>query len=200
MIVSVGSIFYKINRNKENEQNKKQFKHPDGLTYVDTNGNSRFLSNNELAFYTYKKGDYVVEDYKGNIYKNFTEEKRQSHFEELKNTAIRNNETTYCIDDDNHKNDWNCKGKRFKDFRTGDVYVIRCIKNSYYYLNIENGMIVRKTDWQLNRDKDMKGSVMYYDDIHYVDIKELNNKRRNTQDKQEFYLDYKYNANCDSYK
>ena len=205
-IVSIGALAYKANRSKENKENKIKFRHPDGLTYVDITGRSRLLSTDEIVFYTYdNNGDYVLKNISGHVYRNFSEEKRIDKQKQKKEEALERCDTTYCIDDNDHRKDWNCKGKRFKDFKTGDVYVIRCINYTYWYLNIETGMIVRKTDWQLKHDEEMKKSPVYkdsdlYEKIYHVDVDALNEKRKGTQDKWEFYLDYKYNLNCNMYK
>ncbi len=206
LFVSIGAVIHKTKQNKENEENKVKFQNPDGLTYVDIEGKSRFLSNNEVGFYTYdRNGDYVLEDASGYIYKNFSKEKKEKEQTKRYTEAIKNNETTYCIDDNDHKNDWYCKGKRFKDVQTGDIYVIRRLNYTYWYLNITNGMIIRKTDWQLKQDKIMKSSHNFkdktlYDEIYYIDVNDFNKRRYGTQNKSEFYLDHKYNFDCDLHK
>ena len=197
IIVSIGAFFHSINKSIDNEKNKTIYKHPNGMTYIDTKGRSRLLSNDELVFYTYdRNGNYVLEDVSGHIYRNFSEEKRSQELNERKEKAMSNKETTYCIDDDNHRKDWVCKGKRFKDFKTGEIYVIRYIKYKYYYINISNGMIVRKTDWQIKQDK--KNIKKYLND--YLDIETFNKKQKNIQNKQMLFRDFEYNSSCDYYK
>lgn len=66
MVMSVGSLFHTMRNNMENEENKTRFRQPDGLTYLDIKGQTRFLSNNALAFYTYAtNGDYILKDIHG---------------------------------------------------------------------------------------------------------------------------------------
>lgn len=200
IIVSIGALFHIINENLENEENKEIYKHKDGMTYIDTRGRSRLLSNNELVFYTYdKNGDYVLEDISGNIYKNFSKEERENELNKRIKKALDNSETTYCVDDDNHRKDWVCKGKRFKDFQSGDVYVIRYIKHKYYYMDISNGMIVRKTDWQIRKDEDTDKNIKTYLD-DYLDIELFNQKQKEIQNQQMLFRDFEYNISCDYYK
>lgn len=198
MIVSAGAISHKMNENIENKRNKIKYKSPDGLTYLDTNGRSRLISNDELVFYTHdKNGDYILEDVSGHVYKNFSKEQREKEFHERINLASKNNETTYCIDDNDHSKDWVCKGKRFKDFNTGNVYVIRQIKYKYYYMDISNGFIVRKTDWQIERDEKMKDAKILNNDLN---IEEFNEKQKAVTNRNMLYRDFEYNRDCDRRK
>lgn len=198
VIVSIGAMFHSIDENIENEKNKKRYKNSNGLTYIDTKGRSRLLSNDEIVFYTNdKNADYILEDANGNVYKNFSEEKRMKDYFERKKMALENRETTYCHDDNNHCKDWECKGKRFKDFETGEIYIIRCINYKYYYMNISNGMIVRKTDWQIKQDEKMKNVKSYLKDL---DIQDFNEKQRDVKNKQMLYRNFEYNSFCDIYK
>lgn len=200
VVASIGVFFHSINENKENEKNKIRYKHPNKLTYIDTKGRSRLLSNDELVFYVYdKNGDYILENAAGYVYRNFSKEERIRKLNELKDSALKNKESTYCIDDNNHKKDWICKGKRFKDFKTGDVYVVRWINYKYYYMNISNGLLVRKTDWQIKQDK-LKINDETYGLNKDVDIREFNKKQINIQNKSLLYRNFEYNSSCDRYK
>lgn len=135
LITSIGAVLHVSNEYKENEENKKKYEHPDGLTYVDIKGRSRLLSNDELVFYIHdKNGDYVLENVSGHVYKNFSKEKKEKEKTKRYIDAAEKHETTYCIDDDKHEKDFYCKGKRFKDFKTGDIYVIRYINYTYWFL------------------------------------------------------------------
>ena len=157
IFVSIGLFFHKLKESAENTENKTKFKNPDGLTYIDTRGSSRLLSNDEMVFYMHdKNGDYVLKNASGHVYKNFSEEKRNKFVEESLQRAKINNETTYCIDDDDHDSTREIKGRRFKDFKTGAIYVIRRINYKYYYMDISTGMIVRKTDYQIREDEKEK--------------------------------------------
>lgn len=185
-----------IKDSKENENNKIIFKHPDEITYVDTKGRSRLISNDEIVFYTFKNGEYVLTNASGCIYKNFSKEKKEKELYKIKEKNLKNKESTYCIDNNNHKKDWICKGKRFKDFITGDIYVIRYINYKYYYLNTVDGTIVRKTDWQKEQDKKNIKSYLQND----LNIEEFNKQQLNIQDKQKLFRNYEYNFYCDYYK
>ena len=199
IFVSIGAIFHSSKENKENEKGKTLFKQPNNLTYIDTKGRSRLLSNDEIVFYTHDKyGDYVLEDESGYVYENFSEEKRIKELNKRKEKALKNAETTYCIDDNNHRKDWTCKGKRFVDFKTGDIYVIRYINYKYYYMNISNGMLVRKTDWQINQDELKKNIKTYLNDN--LNIDDFNEKQIDVKNESLLFRDFDYNSSCDRYK
>lgn len=140
----------------ENNENKEKFRHKNGLTYTDNKGRSRLLSNNHIAMYhTYYHGeyaDYVLEDIESNvIVKNFTEEQRKKEQEIALKKALDEHKTTVCLDSNNYKkhiiSEKGFRGKRFKDLKTGEIYVIRKIKFRYYFMSIENGFIIRETDY-----------------------------------------------------
>lgn len=198
IIISIGLIVHFINEYKENKNTKHIYKHKNGLTYVDLKGNNRLLSNNKLVFYVHNKnGDYVLEDEEGNVYKNFSEEEKTKKLNNNKEKALKNNKSTYCLDDDSHKNDFICKGKRFVDLETGDIYVIRYINYKYYYMNIVNGQIVRKTDWQIKRDEAVDKKTYLQDDLN---IEEFNNKQKNIENQALLFRNFDYFSSCDYYK
>lgn len=200
LVVSVGAFIHTINRNRENEENKTLYKRPDGLTYLDVKGQTRFLSNDEPAFYFYRNGDYILEDMSGRIHRNFSEEQRIEKRNKRKQEALSKNESTYCVDDNDHRHDWYCRGKRFKDFETGDVYVIRLIKFKYYYMNVANGMVVRETDYQKQLDeRKRKNNIKPYL-FEGIDIEEFNENQKTVQDKNMLYRDFEYSIDCDMWK
>lgn len=199
LFVSVGCVIHKANQCKENEENKIKYRHPDGLTYVDIKGQSRLLTNNELVFYmTEPNGDYVLKNMSGHIYKNFSAEKRSKELQERFNQALKNNESTYCIDKNKHEKDWTRKGRRFKDFETGDIYIIRWINYKYYYMKLDNGMLVRKTDYQIAYDEkcETKGLWNFKD----LDIVAFNEKQKTVTDQYSLYREWEYNYYCNIYK
>lgn len=199
LFVSVGVFFHKLNEKNENKKNKINFRSADGLTYIDSKCRSRLLSNDKQVLYTYdKNGDYILKDMSGHVYKNFSQEKRERELNERIYEAKNKNETTYCIDDNDHRNDWECKGKRFKDFKTGDIYIIRYINYKYYYMNISNGLLVRETDWQIKQNRLNKDRVKYLNDN--LDIIIFNEKQKTITNKCLLYRNYDYNYWCDRYK
>lgn len=198
-VIGVGLFIHFMNENKENEENKKHYRHPDGLTYIDNKGRSRLLSNDKLVFYTHdKNGDYILEDVSGHVYRNFSEEKREKWMNDEKKRAIEGKESTYCLDDNNHRKDWTCRGKRFVDFKTGNIYVIRYIKYKYYYMDISTGLLVRKTDWQIKQDELQQGRRLYLD--NNLDVEAFNARQRLVQDRHMLFRDFEYNSSCDYYK
>ena len=198
LIISIGLIIHWSKEKKENIKCKTLYKHKDGLTYTDFNGRSRLLNDDTLVFYTHNKnGDYILEDASGNVYKNFSEEKREKKLKKTREELINNKNSTYCISEDNHKKDWICKGKRFSDIKTGDIYVIRYINGKYYYMNVQNGILVRKTDWQIKKDSE---TILDCCSGKGVDIDTFNERQAIIKDKSLLYRDYEYNSLCDYYK
>lgn len=196
LFTSIGLLVKASKEADENEKCRSLFRNKDGLTYIDTKGNTRLLSNNDLVFYTHdKNGDYVLENVSGYIYKNFSKEQRIAKQKELKLEAINNEDSTYCISEDNHKKDWICKGKRFIDMKTNDVYVIRCLNGKYYYMDINNGKIIRKTDWQIKKDQEV--TTDYYSFDKGIDIEAFNKRQETIQDKTLLFRNYEYNSSCD---
>lgn len=198
LFVSIGLIGHTAKEIQENEENKVKYRHPDGLTYVDTKGRSRLVSNNEIVVYGMKNGDYVLEKINGTVIKNYSKEQRESQIESNRQKAIINNETTYCIDENTHEKEWIKKGKRFKDLKTGDIYIIRCINYKYYYMRLNDGMLVRKTDYQIAYDEryEQKGYWNFKD----VDIVSFNQKQKNVTDQYALYREWEYNSSCNVYK
>ena len=194
LLVSTGLIANEIKEIKENAECKKKFVHPDGLTYIDSYGRSRLLSDNRLVIYTCdKNGDYILKETGGKLIKNFSAEERKTRERKVIEEARRCRNTTYCIDENNHKQEFGYHGKRFKDFKTGEVYVVRCIRNKYYYMNIATGFLVRKTDWQVKRDLDNQNNSMYQKNFRDIDIEEFNKKQK----EQGSTRNYDYCGSCD---
>lgn len=192
-------VMYFLKESIENAECKKKYANSDGLTYIDSKGRSRLVSNNKLVFYTHdKNGDYILEDIGGYVYKNFSEEERQEQKNINVDTAIKNGKSTYCEDENEHKKDWYCKGRRFIDLKTGERYVIRCIQGKYYYMDISTGLLVRKTDKQLEEERDRSEEWAY--NCKEIDMDKFNEKQKEINDKTMLYRDYDYNFRCDSYQ
>jgi len=194
-LTTLGIITNEIKESLDNKECKEKYKNIDGLTYTDSKGHSRMLSNNKMVFYTHNSnGDYILEDLSGNVIKNFSLEKRMQKQAELKQIALNEKASTYCIDENSHRNDWICQGKRFKDIKTGEIYVIRCIDYKYYYMNINNGFIVRKTDWQIA--KEQKGEICKYLNKD-LDIDSFNEKQKLVKDRSKLFRNFQYDSSCD---
>lgn len=198
LFVTLGYVKKEFTESIENSKYKKIYKNTDGLTYTDTKGRSRLLSTNEIVFYTHSpNGEYILENISGEIIKNFTLEERQQKQKNSKEAAIYNQSSTYCIDENDHHNDWVCKGKRFKDFKTGNIYVIRNIQGKYYYMDINNGFLVRKTDWQLQKEQE----GMIHINTRDIDIESFNNKQKTIKKNSGFlYRNFDYCTSFDYYK
>lgn len=174
LAVGLGLAGHTIKENIENDYRRVNNVSPDGITYTDAKGRSRIVENNEIAIYgTIKGGDFCILDAKGRIYKNFTQEKKDKIRDKYYKKAIENNLSTYCLGDDEHRFE-DRAGKRFKDMKTGRIYLIRCVNFKYYYVDFETGEIVRKTDYQQKKDdaKINKRDATFFD----INIDEWNER------------------------
>lgn len=66
-------------------------------------------------------------------------------------------------------------------------------------MNVSNGMIVRKTDYQIKQDRDeeLRNERIRLEDIN---IEEFNEKQKLVQEKNMLYRDLEYNYSCDMSK
>jgi len=193
--ISVGLLIDKCKKIKRNKHCKFKYKNVDNLTYTDIQGKTRLLSDDKLVFYiTNSNGEYILEDINGNLIKNFSKENEDKSLNELKEISIFAQNSTYCIDKNTHKYDRIKKGKRFKDFETGEIYIVRCINYKYYFMNINTGLLVRETDWQ-------KQYNLQTDDLKKykkgVDIESFNNNQKNIDDEELLFREFDYNCSCD---
>lgn len=187
-------------------QDREKARQEGKLTYYDENNKLRLVKTNErVADTTLRNGDHVLKYdgcNHGRIIRNYTQEKYEYELEKNRREAIREGKSTYCItitgipkadhteplykDDNGYvKNPKEIMGFRFKDFKTGDVYVIRKIKGRYYFMDITNGHLVRETDYQ----KKQTSEYTEYDKKNYpgVNITEFNLKKERY--KNDYYKD-----------
>lgn len=176
---------------KEREEARQKGK----LTYRDDNNKLRLVETNErVADTTLMNGDHVLKYdgcNRGRIIRNYTQEKYEYELERNRREAIRKGKSTYCItvlgvpkanhtrsrlidDNGNYIDNTNRLGYRFKDFKTGDVYVIRKIRDRYYFMDVNTGYLVRETDYQ--KEKTRGYSEYERNDHPGVNIAELNAK------------------------
>lgn len=192
LIVGTGLEGHSIMDKVENDNRRVNNVDPDEMTYLDTKGKTRFVSDNKQAFYQTINGDMCLVDAKGNIRKNCTADKREEKRNASYEKAIANGETTYCIDEREHRFE-HPQGQRFKDLKTGDVYLIRRIRGKYYYIDFKTGDVVRKTDDQLKEDK-ILGTTP-----HEIDIEKFNKTPRGKFEGDRF-LDHFYVQYAKLYK
>lgn len=178
---SIGYCVAKFVENKENAENKKKYGNEgDGLTYIDNKCRFRLNSNNHIAMYHTSHpscpGDYVLEDIEKNIIiKNFSKDKRDKEQQERTNEAILKGETTVCIDDITVRSTIETngfRGNRFKDLKTGELYVIRFLNQRWYYMSVKNGHIIRETDYSKKHNNRIENTV-----FEPVNIYEFNRKQ-----------------------
>lgn len=135
--------------NKERKANSTLY---DGTVYIDGKGRERWYENNRQVYIGRDMiGDFVIKDIQsGYVYRNITEEKSKKDIQEELENYEKNGNTTICLGLDKNY-EYNLqgipKGARFKDIKTGEIYVIRELEGQYYYVNPKTNMLVRRTDW-----------------------------------------------------
>lgn len=177
------------------QQKREEARQKGELTYYDDNNKLRLVETNErVADTTLLNGDHVLKYdgcNRGRIIRNYSQEKYEYEVERNRREAIKEGKSTYCItvssvpkmnhtrsqlmdDNDNYIDNTNRTGYRFKDFKTGDVYVIRKVRGRYYFMDVNTGYLVRETDYQ------KKETLRYTEDLRKdypgVNIAELNAK------------------------
>lgn len=196
VIMSIGGLGHNIAKNIEASERKDKAKNSYDHTYYDKKGKRILIDNNKWVCSAIRNGDRVLEDVKTRqVYRNFSEEQRERSEIERKQEAIKNNKTVYLYQynkDVPHSDLW--KGDRYKDIKTGEIYVIRKRHVDLYhgigevllYLNISTGKFVRKADEQIERDKKWINKLKNIDNdaIDYVNTMY---KRKNLS-KEEFDL------------
>ena len=126
-------------------------------TYRDGHGCNRDLRTGEYrnVTYDYETGDTILRGQYQKFVGNLSEEWRQKRYQELKNnhpdwqTAMYYGELKKSIE-------WtrNCvTGCKWKDLRTGTIYVARTYDNISFYMNMTTGEFVRVSDSQILNNK-----------------------------------------------
>lgn len=136
-----------IMRNNEDELAKLNNKSSNGLTYVDSTGRMRLVSNNHIVMFEKYNGCDILRDIKTNhIVKNFTQDKKYEEYKKSKEKAIQEGKTIFCIDFGYHKDD-KIRGMRYMDINTQEKFVIRVLGKWKipFYMNME-GEIVKPVD------------------------------------------------------
>ena len=143
----------KAKQNIENENNRERARLNGDFTYFGENG-ERLVSNNKSVYRKSVDGDDVLADlYTGEVYKNFSEEKRKKkEIEEL-----NKGNTVIMVQYDEMK-EFNKKYKsqmksvmirpEYKDIKTGRFYIYVCINGLQFYMDIITGQIIRLADKQ----------------------------------------------------
>lgn len=190
MLVGGATITKNIKTNLENEERRKKAIIEGREKYLDDVGCERLLSDNTRVISTKlwydcadgKEGDYVLKRIKDNVViRNYTKEKRDVAESTSFSKAKAEGKTVYKLGTwlDNH-----CKSKirgyRYKDFNTGDIYVIRVFNGVKSYMNIQSGQIERETDGELIRNKTPKA--------HHHNIDEYELLRQKINKEQQMYF------------
>lgn len=161
---ALGIGIYKAKEGYRAEGRKQNAINNNCDTYTDAKGRTRYIVNNRWVCYTKVNGHTVLKDcLNDKVYIDYTknnETKRQNY---EKDKAIKDGKTVYLFmkKEDVNKNDpW--KGDRYKDIKTGSVYVKRYDNINVYskhkckfYVDVSTGMYVRKADEQIELDKKM---------------------------------------------
>ena len=115
LFTSIACIFNKAKETQDNKSNRINFRNKDGLTYIDSKGGDRLLSNNHKAMYTKFHhscyGDYILEDIETHtIVKNFSEEERVKTLHTNYQYAVDNNMSVYYENTNNYSSEFTFHG------------------------------------------------------------------------------------------
>lgn len=145
----------KIKKGIESDRNKERAIKSGDLTYYGRKG-EHLVSNDKLIHHGYNsRGDEVIQDMRsGKVYHNITDKKRREIIDKAKN------EGKTVIDKGSHdysnpfytdfKDRW-WFGRydlnvQFIDIKTKTYFRRVCINGYYFYMDIETGLLVRKSD------------------------------------------------------
>lgn len=152
----------KVKENIDDTKSREEAKRNGDLTYY-AKGGQHLVSNGRLIHKgRNSQGDEVIEDmYNDHVYVNLSEKKRK----EIINEALKEGRTV--IDKGSHditnpfyanfKDKW-WFGRydlnvRFIDIKTNRYFRIVCINGYDFYMDIETGLLVRKSDFCINKYK-----------------------------------------------
>lgn len=159
LFMSIGVIGHNAKENYYESVRKDKARDSYDRTYFDKKGREILLDNNRWVTSDVVNGHRVLKDVKnGTIYRDFSQEQENSQRENSKTEAINKGKTVYLYERHDKNSLW--AGDKYKDIKTGDVYVVRKYVVSllpyyevYFFVNIENGKLVRKTDFQVQYDQ-----------------------------------------------
>lgn len=133
--------------------------------YIGTDGVGRNVKDGRKTMYCHQylngynnKPDYVLKYVGTNeIIRNFSQEDREKTERESLQEANINGYTVHRIEEkfNDHFHD-ECRGVRYKDIKTGAVYVLRRVNGKNFYMDINTGLLVRPTDKQLAFEKQLE--------------------------------------------
>jgi hypothetical protein len=143
-----------INDSVEDKKSREDFTSEDGIYYMDHRGELRLSTNGRrVAKTTTFEGDEVLTDLvTSEIYVNYTQEKAEKEQRESIEAQKKYGGTTICLGLERNYAHYIGKGNppkgaRFKDVKTGAIYVIRQIDGMYtHYVDVNTGKVVRLTD------------------------------------------------------
>lgn len=169
VLAAFGAIGSKIEEICIDAKNKKErvsttYGHP---MWLDQKGRWRDIKTDKHLYIDPKNklyGDnhlYIYEADSGKIIKDVTQDKIDKAEKESKKEALAKRETVYRLGTvhDAHRYD-PCKGYRYKDTETGDIYVKRYFNSiGRLLLRVSDGMLIRLDDGFDNTETDRKKSA-----------------------------------------
>ena len=161
------------------EMNEARNHSRDGLTYYDSHGCMRLVSNNMLCDYrTDSSGDTILVAYDKRHHetvKNISEEKRRAEYQRYCEAAMAKGYSAIrqyarYVGTEKDANGKVILGYRYRDVKTGEIYVVRRIGGQFVYVSL-TGEIVRPTEF---------GNENYHErkipnPNDYIEVKEYKN-------------------------
>lgn len=163
---------YKVEEGIDNYEKRTESLRKGETYWYKNDGCARLHSNGHRVMTIHLDNhDFVLKDIdKHIVLRNYTLEKAERFVEQQKEWAKEEGKSTYCCWYDRFSRagdlykkycDKGIAGSRFKDFKTGEIYIIRKFSSYenpygvdlYYYINIDTLEAVRPIDKDLNKIK-----------------------------------------------
>lgn len=167
LIVGGAKVIKGIQDTIENEEFKQKYRHDDAGTYYDNKMRLHDQKTGHIVRYEkdLKTGDVYVKDCEnGQRLRNLTQNAVEAHYQEERQKFLEGKTARTYVQygKDEHRND-KCRGVRYKDLKTGKLYVVREIESysSFYkkqvypigvtfLMDVITGEFVRPIDLSLN--------------------------------------------------
>ena len=170
----------KIRQDVENMNARDKAKKQGNITYYGENG-ERLVETDKSVYRKYQNGDLVLADlYTGQVYKNYTEEKRIEKETEASDMGYTVINVSYDeIQEYNRKERYLAKSimirPQYRDIKTRRYYIDVCINGLVFYMDIVTGELIRLKDGQ---DEKKKWGILSIDEI----INIVNKRQRDLYD------------------
>lgn len=158
-----------IKNSLEDNENRTKYRDNETNTYLDHNMTKRDLNTNHvMAYHKANNGDVLLKDCEtGRYVKNISQDRTEKKYQEERAKALRgeSDRTHIRYGDDEHRKD-TFPGYRYKDFKTGKLYVERFMiftEEHYKMLHLWSGYGVSQKSFSVLFDPETRKIVRLTD-------------------------------------